>query len=336
VVKTRNFKPFLYLAIFTTSFLKNIVPPFSPCLRGDCQFIQRLYFIYISAQPRYRAVNLTKTLQFTKFLADFINTMWCQQCQQDVPAIASSGDRKFCCPRCGQAVGGQSPSGTDAKTSSSDPPLESACAAEIPSFDCWEFDDQLWHIAQALQVDTAPGHRREKGNAREVFRYDQAHDALNPRHAPPTPVSRERKSEIHSGSIAGSLLAMLIWAALYLGTAALVCGGILLGWSLWTGRGELWKIGLPIAAGGQISLLIGLLLQIDRFWHDNHRTVVKLDEVDEELHDLKTTANLLRTVHGPSSPQFYTHQAGNANPHVLLSDLKAQLDSLALKIGDRE
>jgi hypothetical protein len=132
------------------------------------------------------------------------------------------------------------------------------------------------------------------------------------------------------------LLALLIWAALSLGTAALVCGGILLGWSLLTGRGELWKIGLPIAAGGQISLLIGLLLQIDRFWHDNHRTVAKLDEVDEELHDIKTTANLLSTIHGPSSAQFYTHPAGDANPHVLLSDLKNRLDLLAMKIEDRE
>ena len=185
-------------------------------------------------------------------------------------------------------------SDTDVKTSSSAPPPASARAEEIPSYDNWEFDDQLWHIAQALQVDATPGHRREKGDVRETTRHDRAHDALNPRHAPPMPVSHQRKSDIHSGSIAGSLLALLIWAALSLGTAALVCGGMLLGWSLWTGRGELWKIGLPIATGGQISLLIGLVLQIDRIWHDNHRTVAKLDEVNEELHDLKTTANLIR------------------------------------------
>jgi hypothetical protein len=109
-----------------------------------------------------------------------------------------------------------------------------------------------------------------------------------------------------------------------------------LGWSLWTGRGELWKIGLPIAAGGQISLLIGLVLQIDRFWHDNHRTVVKLGEVDEELHDLKTTANLFSTIHSPSSAQFYPHLASDKNPHVQLSDLKARLDLLAMKIEDRQ
>ncbi|MGA2798822.1 MAG: hypothetical protein ABSE63_14680, partial [Thermoguttaceae bacterium] len=199
--------------------------------------------------------------------------MWCQHCQQDVPAIASSGERKFCCPRCGEAVGGQCPSDAGAITPPSDSPPVSVCDEDMPSYDCWEFDDQLWRIAQALQVDTAPDHRRKKGDVHEAIRHDQAHDALNPRHAPPMPVSHQRKSKIHRGGIGDSLLALLIWAALSLGTAALVCGGILLGWSLWTGRGELWKIGLPIAAGGQISLLIGLVLQIDRFWHDNHRTV---------------------------------------------------------------
>jgi len=109
-----------------------------------------------------------------------------------------------------------------------------------------------------------------------------------------------------------------------------------LGWSLVAGRDELWNIGLPIAAGGQIALLVGLVLQLDRFWRDNHRTVSKLDEVDEKLRDLKTTATLLSTIHGPSSTAFYTHLAGGANPQLLLSDLKSQLDLLAMKIGKQK
>lgn len=83
-------------------------------------------------------------------------------------------------------------------------------------------------------------------------------------------------------------------------------------------------------------MLIGLVLQLDRFWHDNHHTAAKLDEVDEKLHDLKTTATLMNTIHGPSSAAFYTHLAGGANPQLLLNDLKSQLDLLAMKIGDQE
>jgi len=123
---------------------------------------------------------------------------------------------------------------------------------------------------------------------------------------------------------------------LSLGTAALVCGSILLGWSLITGRDELWKIGLPIAVGGQISLLIGLVLQLDRFWRDNHRTVAKLDEAAAELHELKTIAALLGAIHGPSSAPFHAHLAGGADPQLLLSDLKSRLDLLAIKLGDQD
>jgi hypothetical protein len=198
----------------------------------------------------------------------------------------------------------------------------------------------LWHIGQVLQVDKAQSRSHETAYQHEVSRLDPAHSTINPRHATLTPALRGSRSKSRSESrnvqSSGSFLGMLIWIALSLGTAALVCGGMLLGWSIIAGRNELWKMGLPIAAGGQIGLLIGLVLQLDRLWHDNHNTVSKLDEVDEKLHDLKTTTSLLGTAHGPSSTAFYTHLAGGANTQLLLSDLKGQLDMLAIKIGDQE
>jgi len=261
--------------------------------------------------------------------------MWCRQCQQDVPAIASSGERKFCCPRCGEAVGGQYPADTDAKTSSSDPPPASARAEEMPATDCWELDERLWDIAQVLQVDTVGGHRRDKAGRGEVTRFDQAHEEIKASGAVFNRGSMNTSKKT-PGTLISSFISALIWAALSLGTAALVCGGVLLGWSLWTGRGELWSIGLPIAAGGQISLLIGLSLQINRFWRDKHHPGSKLDEVDDKLPDLKTTAELLSAVHGPSSAAFYTHLAGGANSQLLLNDLKGQLDLPAMKVEEQE
>ncbi|MGD0383332.1 MAG: hypothetical protein ABSA77_07430 [Thermoguttaceae bacterium] len=201
----------------------------------------------------------------------------------------------------------------------------------MPTNDCWELDDRLWQIAQVLQVETARGHRREKADGGEVTRFDQAHEIK----ASGTVFNR---GSINSSkkTVPDTFISALIWSALSLGTAALVCGGVLLGWSLWTGRGELWSIGLPIAVGGMICLLIGLALQMNRFSRDKHHTVSKLDEVDEKLRDLKTTAAFLDAGGGPSSTAFYTHLAGGANPQLLLSDLKGQLDLLAMKIGDKE
>jgi hypothetical protein len=92
---------------------------------------------------------------------------------------------------------------------------------------------------------------------------------------------------------------------------------------------------LPVALGGQIALLIGLLVKLDRLWHDNRRAAAKLDVVDEQLHELKTTTALLGTGQG-SPTAFYSHLAGGANPQLLLTDLKSQLDLLAMKISVQE
>ena len=123
------------------------------------------------------------------------------------------------------------------------------------------------------------------------------------------------------------------WFAVALGTTSFACGGVLLIWSLATGRHELWNVGLPVAVVGQIALLVGLVLQIDRLWYDNRQAAAKLDDVDEQLHDLKTTTTLLSTSQGPASATFYSHLAGGAGPQLLLTDLKSQLDLLAMKIA---
>jgi hypothetical protein len=125
----------------------------------------------------------------------------------------------------------------------------------------------------------------------------------------------------------------LAWGALSLGTMAFVCGGILLGWSLVAGRHELWTVGMPAALGGQIALLIGLVLQLDRLWHQSRHAAAKLERVDEQLHELKATTTLLGTSHASPGGAFYAHLAGGAGTDLLLSDLKAQLDLLALKIS---
>ncbi len=103
-----------------------------------------------------------------------------------------------------------------------------------------------------------------------------------------------------------------------------------------TGRPELWTIGLPVAIGGQIALLIGLILQLERLWHDSRHAADRLKAVDEQLHDLKTTTTLLGTGHASPGGAFYAHMADGAGPHLLLTDLKGQLDLLALKIGNEE
>ena len=83
---------------------------------------------------------------------------------------------------------------------------------------------------------------------------------------------------------------------------------------------------------GQVALVLGLALQLDRIWHDNRHAAARLQTVDEEIDELKTTTSLLGTTHGPSAA-FYAHWAGGAGPDILLTDLKSQLDLLAVKLA---
>jgi hypothetical protein len=206
----------------------------------------------------------------------------------------------------------------------------------MPSLDDWEMDAAFSHIAEVLGVDNSTGHG-SRPVSRNAARVDNAHAKLRPRHGRPKKPMRRVAAKAHRGDYGGPLLALVIWAFLSLGTAALVCGGMLLAWSFVAARAELWKLGLPIAVGGQIALFIGLLLQIDRFWRDTRRTSRKLAQVDAKLRDLQTTAAGLSVRHGPSPKSPRSHlAAADDDPARLLGDLKNRLDALGTKIDQAE
>jgi hypothetical protein len=103
-----------------------------------------------------------------------------------------------------------------------------------------------------------------------------------------------------------------------------------------TGRQELWVVGLPAALAGQIALLIGLTLQLDRLWRANRKAAAKLDTVDEQLTELKASTALPSMPPAPAASLFYSHLASGASPQLLLTDLKSQIDLLAMKIASQK
>jgi hypothetical protein len=264
--------------------------------------------------------------------------MWCKHCRQDVPGIVCAESGEYRCPRCAQAIytplevvwaddGPESLTasrGADDRTSDSPP----------PGVDDWELDDQLEHLGRALAVETPPADPAERGPRARSLRIDAAHTAPPARHA-----DSGRQQAADPSAPNGerfSVMALVVWSVLSLGLMGFVCGGVLLGWSILGGRQDLWTIGLPIALGGQIALLVGLVLQLDRLWHDHRHTAAKLDHFDDELHDLRTTtATLNNGQTDASAGNFYAHLAGGAGPGLLLTDLKSQLDLLAVKIGQQ-
>jgi hypothetical protein len=273
--------------------------------------------------------------------------MWCIKCRQDVPGLAWSGEG-YRCPRCSTPLSLHGTEEAPPVTTGDDSAAAKKDAAAAPKrapldatgqadkdrapYDEWEVSEQLRHIDRILH----PGHRRgSRGHAayrREAAQLDVPHAAVPPWHVS-TAVKPARKQAVATENSVS--LTALTWLALSLGTMAFACGGILLGWSFVTGRQDLWNIGMPVALCGQIALVAGLVLQLERLWHHSRHAASKLETVDEQLHELKHVTTLLGTSHG-SPASFYSHFSDGASPQLLLSDLKSQLDLLALKISQEE
>lgn len=219
---------------------------------------------------------------------------------------------------------------TDARSHGGEPEAVGV-ASDPPVDDGWELDQQLQHIERLLNSAEGGSGRSQPVGQQQVARLDLGHTGPTAWHLPlAAKAARQGKSAPRRSSAAQ---AVLTWIALSLGTTTFVCGGILLGWSVVAERQELWTLGLPIALVGQVALLVGLVLQLDRLWRDNRHAAAKLDDVDEQIHELKTATTMLGTTHSSPASAFYSHLAHGASPQLLLADLKSQLDLLAVKIG---
>jgi hypothetical protein len=282
--------------------------------------------------------------------------MWCQTCAQDVPGVPSLEEGAYSCARCSaplgaisaaRAAGSPSVAGQDEHATAAAAGMN---AQRPPHYDGWEIEEQLRHAFRVLRSAGRDTKKLTEPDDGAKFRVDAGHGARMP-HSRPAKTGRAkspgRRRQQSSRRIdfpaalatpqatptpGDGLLSVLAWSALSLGTIGFFCGLALLGWSANTGHDELWSIGTPIIVAGQIALLLGLALQLDRIWRDGRRSAVSLQTVNEQIDDLRRATTLLGATHGPSAA-FYAHWAGGAGPEILLSDLKSQLDLLAVKIA---
>jgi len=273
--------------------------------------------------------------------------MWCTSCQQDVPGLASRETGDYSCPRCGTILW---PAGTHATPEAASDNLASDGAANDdaarptadapheaepvvffpdppPTYDEWELEEKLRHIERLLRIDK-PAPSRQGASRQRIARVDTPHAGSADWHQPAATRAKAARSRARWSE---RWLPLLTWSVLAVGLMASAFGGVLLAWAAAAGRHELWGIGMPVGLAGQIVLVIGLILQLDRLWHDNRDTAEKLDHVGERLFDLNKRATLLGT--GSGSASFYSHMAGGASPQLLLADLKSQLDLLSARLG---
>jgi hypothetical protein len=132
-----------------------------------------------------------------------------------------------------------------------------------------------------------------------------------------------------SRTTAGQIFAWLIVAS---GTITLLAGIGLIAWSLSTKQLEHWNLALSLALGGQGALILGLVMVVSRLWRNSRYASNKLQEVHARLGQLQNTADTISTMRG-GAPAFYADLARGANPQMLLSNLKGQLDQLERRVG---
>lgn len=255
--------------------------------------------------------------------------MWCPSCRQEVPGMASGIDGDLVCVRCGHALtlpdtpltAAEPPEHTYPLTES-DELLGDAWLARSAPFDPFEFDVPL-------------------GRARHVLRLANPAQPidLHTAHLEPLPMAlrsagrpREPKPPVKLRKPV-TLISQIAWAAIALGVGAFVCGGILVGWSLFGSRPELWDLGLPIALGGQAALVVGLLLQLGRADDDDEE-----DAAREEINALYQQFDAMQSSQRLSSPSathnYYTDPGFSSTPDAKLAELKGQLDSLAVRMQE--
>jgi len=263
--------------------------------------------------------------------------MWCSACQQDVPGIASTdSEGGMCCATCGQAIASESENHSVAELNTSVTDVSHLAGPPPVDLEDWELDEDLRAVDRIVKkVHANVGTSADESTADTA---DPAFDAIltwhdHLKHPPALPSDGVVARPKSAGEKRKPKTSFLSWAALSLGLMAFVCGGVLLIWSLATGRGDLWSLGLPLALGGQAALLIGVVFQMDGLWQNNRQTSQTLGELDESLSDLRHTTTMLGTTNSSAAQSFYAHMAEGASPHLMLADLKGQLDVLAVKMG---
>jgi hypothetical protein len=260
--------------------------------------------------------------------------MWCKHCQQDTPSISSASRHGMCCGRCGVPLSGPIESAAQPADEPCHPAevgldLDSPPPGMARSFEDWQLD----HNVRSMRARMEPWQSRRParrpqgaGSGRPQWRVDAAHRRVPAPHKP-----KRRNGAAGPGGRSPTFTN----SALMMGLMACAGGAAMLAWSVAEARGDIWNVGVSAIVAGGVVFLFGLVLQLERIWHNSRFAVNKLRQIDSHLQDLERSTASLAVTHGSASGDFYSHLADQAHPHLLLSDLKGQLDLLAMDFARR-
>jgi len=150
--------------------------------------------------------------------------------------------------------------------------------------------------------------------------------AIAPIPRPPTTAALLRSRRTEASQV-------VAWFVVVAGAMAFIAGIGLIGWSIAAEQMIYWNVALGLTLGGQGTLILGLALVVSRLWRSSRYAASKLQDVQVRLGQLQHTADALTAMRSGSAPAFYADLVRGVSPHVLLANLKGQVDQLATQLS---
>jgi hypothetical protein len=270
--------------------------------------------------------------------------MWCSTCQQDTPGVANATSGRTVCSRCQQPVQKRNSAYTsricDEGLALDEPAAAQASpqstAASPFRTDDWAARQRVRTAVRELRRPNPTTSNSPNQFAADRRRFDppqdlfaQIENATTPTIATLAPQSFgiDLAQKQNSGS------QVVAWLIVTIGVLALTGGVGLIAWSLSTAQMLYWNYAMGLAMAGQGTLIFGLVLVISRLWRSSRYSAAKLQDVHVRLGQLQQSSETLAATRTGGAPAFYADLVRGASPHVMLANLKGQVDQLATRVG---
>ena len=264
--------------------------------------------------------------------------MWCDSCQQDVPAVARSTNEPLCCPRCQNELAmsvATKPSDVGVALESFDEPVFEEVDELAPPID--------WLTEEATNERLREINRKLNIKYRRDIAGPVATGMHDPRsHVPPTSftttdiplrsVAKRAKIDV-TESRRPTRTSWTLSLLLAAGVVSFASGVGLLIWSSAFDLPGLWQAGLTLTIGAEGMLILSLAWMAIRLWRNGRQVNRQLCGVDRQLAEIEQVTGALTGQRQPTSQQFYHHFSQGTSPHMLMANLQGQVDLMSARLA---
>jgi hypothetical protein len=252
--------------------------------------------------------------------------MWCSHCHQEVPGMPSAERGTVACARCQH----------DLKFTSTNRLCDSGISLDtaapqtqftIDRFATEESKQKLRRLGQQLR----PVYQQHATLERPLFWERLTIDSPE--------LSPQLRSVGHQDANSLELRAPRSNAPLFLGIIlgsgflALMIGVAALIWSAAFNQAIVWRWGLTTTVAGEGLLILGLTWMAARLWQKSRQLDQNLHSVDSQLNEVSELAGQLTASQLSSNQHYYQHFSQSANPHLLVANLRGQIDQLGERLA---